>query len=135
MSFLGAVYRHSVRWRWAYALLASAIIFTQSSFPIRVPGRIPHLDKAVHLVIYFTLTLAYLNAATRGGTRTTARACWIAFVAAALFGASDEWHQAYVPGRSADFDDWIADVVGAGAAVLWTWKVRRKSVQWEQDAA
>ena len=43
----------------------------------------------------------------------------MAVVAASLYGASDEWHQAFVPLRSSDIHDWIGDTIGAavGAAV------------------
>jgi len=48
---------------------------------------------------------------------------WIVTVAAiALFGAADEWHQAFVPGRSSDLRDLVADVsgaaMGASAAIV-----------------
>jgi VanZ family protein len=135
MAVIRALYRHAVRWRWFYAALASVFIFTQSSFPLRTTARIPHLDKMIHFVIYFVLGMAYLNATTRGGTRTTARVCWAAFLLAVLYGASDEWHQSYVPGRTADWDDWIADAVGAGAALGVTWKLRTRSARWDQGPA
>jgi VanZ family protein len=28
------------------------------------------------------------------------------------YGALDEWHQSFVPGRDANLGDWMADVVG-----------------------
>jgi VanZ family protein len=46
----------------------------------------------------------------------TSRA-WLAVLLASLYGVSDEAHQAFVPGRSADAVDWLADTVGALAAV------------------
>jgi VanZ family protein len=42
---------------------------------------------------------------------------WLAVLLASLYGVSDEVHQAFVPGRSADASDWLADTVGALAAV------------------
>lgn len=47
---------------------------------------------------------------------------------AALYAASDEVHQMFVPGRCATFPDWLADVAGIMAAglVLSVW-VRRRS--------
>lgn len=29
-----------------------------------------------------------------------------------LYGALDEWHQSFVPGRTPDATDWLADVAG-----------------------
>jgi VanZ family protein len=39
-------------------------------------------------------------------------------VAAAGIAALDEWHQQFVPGRSASLGDWVADVAGAGIILL-----------------
>ena len=37
---------------------------------------------------------------------------------ASLYGATDEFHQSFVPGRDSDVLDWVADTLGAalGAA-------------------
>jgi len=43
---------------------------------------------------------------------------WLAVLLASLYGVSDEVHQAFVPGRSADAADWLADTAGALVAVL-----------------
>jgi VanZ family protein len=36
----------------------------------------------------------------------------------ALFGALDEWHQQFIPGRSMDLFDWLADFSGATIGTL-----------------
>jgi VanZ family protein len=50
-------------------------------------------------------------------------------VVTSAFGASDEWHQSFVPGRSAEVADWVADTAGAACAavlyVRWTWYRRQ----------
>ena len=45
----------------------------------------------------------------------------------ALYGASDEIHQSYVPGRFADLSDWIADCAGALIAAAIIGSIRRSS--------
>ncbi len=40
-----------------------------------------------------------------------------AWVIAVAYGASDEFHQSFVPGRTPAVDDVIADALGAGVAV------------------
>jgi VanZ family protein len=35
-----------------------------------------------------------------------------------LYGASDELHQYFVPNRSCDFYDWLADSIGAVMALI-----------------
>lgn len=78
--------------------------------PARLPEWIP-VDKVAHLILFAVLAaLFYLSGL---------RARW-AVVAAALYGLSDEFHQMYVPGRSPDLRDWLADVVGA---ILGVWLV------------
>ncbi len=37
----------------------------------------------------------------------------LAVIATSLYGASDEWHQAFVPMRESSIRDWYADVIGA----------------------
>ena len=56
---------------------------------------------------------------------------WIAYAAAeltVLYGASDEWHQMYVPMRTAELHDLIADAIGAFAAgiSLKAWVIIRR---------
>jgi len=41
-------------------------------------------------------------------------------LAACALGAADEIHQLYLPGRSAGFDDWLADAFGAVLGA-WAW--------------
>lgn len=78
----------------------------------------PPWDKLYHAGNFGVLAaLLYL---------ATGRA-WLAVLLASLYGVSDELHQAFVPGRSADPADWLADTAGALAAVLLVrlWRRRR----------
>ena len=38
--------------------------------------------------------------------------------AVSCFGATDEWHQLFVPGRSCELGDWVADSLGGGLGLL-----------------
>jgi VanZ family protein len=53
-------------------------------------------------------------------------ALW-AVVLASTFGATDEWHQSFTPGRHAGADDWAADTAFAAAA-LYTWARLRAAI-------
>ena len=98
----------------ALALAWAGFIYWQSSqanpFPF-VPESILSHDKLLHLGAYGVLGALVAGAlAVRLGA---ARAIGLAAVIAAAYGATDEWHQSYVPGRDADPADWAADAVGA----------------------
>jgi VanZ family protein len=51
-----------------------------------------------------------------------------ALLFAALFAASDEYHQSFVPSRQASVRDVMIDITGASLALLciWAWKRRRR---------
>ena len=46
-----------------------------------------------------------------------------ASIFSAAYGASDEWHQAFVPGRYLDWRDWLVDIGGGtlGGVVYGGW--------------
>ena len=102
------------RLAWIGAALWAALLFGLSSLPAgstpRSPISFPGDDKVVHAALYAVL----------GGLLYLATGRFAPAVAlAAGYGATDEVHQAFVPGRDADLFDWFADVVGAvlGAAL------------------
>jgi VanZ family protein len=61
--------------------------------------------------------LGWLTARAVARQVTSRRAMALAALAISLFGAADEWHQQFVPGRSADRADWLADTVGAALGI------------------
>jgi len=42
---------------------------------------------------------------------------WLAVLIVSVFGVTGEWHQSFVPGRSGEVFDWLADTTGAALAV------------------
>jgi VanZ family protein len=93
--------------RFLPALAWAALIFWLSSQPDlpTPPFAFEGFDKLVHAGFYGILTLLLCAA---DGARP-----WWWVVAAALYGLSDEIHQAFVPGRSTDAIDLFADIMGA----------------------
>ena len=81
---------------------------------------IPALDFFIHFVLYFVLA-ALVHASLR--IYLPKRKDLLAVdtvIFSLLYGVSDEFHQSFVPGRSADAADLLADVLGAAVAVtLW----------------
>lgn len=103
---------------WAPVAAYMLGIFVLSSLPsARIPGAIS--DKLVHAVFYGGLAVVTLRA-TAGGRAAGLGlvSMGVAWLIATLYGVSDEWHQSFVPGRSADADDVVADAVGAAIAVV-----------------
>lgn len=77
------------------------------------------LDKLVHALVYAILALLCLFAA---GWPRTLKAMFSVWFLATCYGLSDEIHQMFVPGRSADVWDLVADSAGALFAVAMTLK-------------
>jgi len=103
------------------AVAWAALIFWVSSkanpFP-EVPRSLLEQDKLLHAAAY-----AVLGALVRGALGGARLRPWMALgLAVAMgtaYGASDEWHQSFVPNRSSDPADLAADAIGAtmGAAL------------------
>jgi VanZ family protein len=107
--------------RWAIVGLYLAAIFVQSALPSSVyTASFPGLDKLLHALAYGLLAALWCRALTVWPLegRPAAAIAAAAAILAALYGLSDEIHQAFVPGRMADPWDWMADGFGAviGAA-------------------
>lgn len=106
--------------RWIPSSAWMVVIFWLSSRPgSDVPGGIA---PYAHFIAY-----AVLGALMLHGLSDSSR--WVsAAVLASLYGITDEFHQAFVPGRKPDPMDWIIDTAGAvlGAALLAWWLTRRR---------
>ena len=100
-------------------MIALWIISSQSTLP-EVEG-IPGLDKLQHFFAYAVLAAACgLWFSRESWLRRPWRNFFICTVAASVYGAIDEFHQFFVPGRFCDIGDWLADTLGgaAGAAAV-----------------
>jgi VanZ family protein len=108
-----------------------ALIFALSS-TARLPDLSGGTDKQLHGLAYGVLAILVARARTRGHIPAlTAREAAVAWAVATLYGATDEMHQAFVPGRTADWMDVGADAAGAFAAVsaLWACGIIARSMQ------
>lgn len=70
---------------------------------------VPINDKVIHLGLYGVLGALLARARVRSGV-TWHHAVFV--LLGALYGITDELHQAFVPGRSVSMFDWFADVTG-----------------------
>ncbi|MBI4366623.1 MAG: VanZ family protein [Deltaproteobacteria bacterium] len=105
---------------WAAVVGYAAVLFFLSSLPgSDVPPRYPGIDKIAHAVLYAGFAYVLVRAMCgRAFCCSRRAACWVVVIAAA-YGVTDEWHQAFVPGRDVSAWDWLADVCGAVGSVLW----------------
>jgi VanZ family protein len=100
---------------WVAVAAWAGIIFwlsAQSNPPIHPPA-IPFGDKVAHAGEYAILAALVATGLVATGLAAGRRAILIAALVGSLYGASDEIHQAFVPGRDADPRDWAADTAGA----------------------
>ena len=118
---------------WVPATLWTVVIYLLSSQP-SLPSPASVGDKQAHALAYGLLALLCLMGLTGWRWRRIAGASLLgAFVLAVLYGVSDEFHQSFVPGRTPDLADVVADAAGAGLALTgaWAWAIllgRRSSV-------
>jgi len=90
-------------------------------------------DKALHAIEYALLGfLCYRAFRHAAGSYGEHYAVMMAVGAAALYGATDEWHQAFVPFRESDGWDVATDLLGATVGVLaWAWMEERTArIEW-----
>ena len=80
-----------------------------------MPSWLIGMDKWAHAGLYSILgaTLGY------GKHRSIpSPPHWLPIGLGMLYGASDEWHQGFVRGRSPDVADWLADVMGVAVGYV-----------------
>lgn len=65
----------------------------------------PPADKLLHLLVFGFMTALLWFSASHPQSL-------VIILAAALIGAMDEFHQCYIPGRTASFADFTADLIG-----------------------
>jgi VanZ family protein len=103
---------------WLPPVLYMLLIFYLSSQPEPLPALTERVwDKAIHFPEYLVLC-ALLLRALRGEGLSIARAALLGLVLTSAYGASDEFHQSFVPKRTADVFDWLADSTGAASAAV-----------------
>jgi VanZ family protein len=109
------------------ALISTTAILVLNSLPATA-ARVPSFsgaDKIAHAVMYGAAAYSW-RATFNTPVRT---ATWWVLAGLAVFGAVDEVHQRWVPGRMPDLRDWLADVAGIVLALgAWYFFSRRVGV-------
>ena len=101
---------------WLPLIAWCAIIFWQSCFatPPVLPSW-PLQDKMAHVGIYGVLAALWIRAFNTLEAWSSRRRLLLitGAVLSTLYGLSDEWHQSFVPARTADAFDLLADFIGS----------------------
>lgn len=109
--------RPAGHWLWAVAVVAT--VFAASGRSQVAAPAIVNFDKVAHTLVFG------LIATLVGRSFRRRRWVWLAILLTSAYGAADELHQSFTPGRSVEVGDWLADTLGASLAVslyqLWTW--------------
>ena len=110
---------------WApVAVYMGGIFFVSSLHQAPLPPGLP--DKPAHAIAYTGLGFLIARALAGGlPPRLTRREVVLGLVIAISYAASDEFHQRFVPGRSADIADVSADAIGSAIALMacWAWGI------------
>jgi len=102
----------------------SLLFYLSSRQHISLPFDVWNADKLLHMMAYVPLAfMLYVSMKVSGLRRYVAV---FAFLLGVLYGASDELHQALVPGRSPDILDLAADTVGSLLGVILAGFVSRR---------
>lgn len=99
------------------ALMSLVFILSSHALP-PMPINFTGIDKIEHLTVYGVLGILILRSMRHGESGYSAAQIAAAVAIASAYGISDEVHQYFVPGRTADVLDWCADTAGALAATL-----------------
>lgn len=100
---------------WGPAALGAAVLFLLSELPGAGVSLPADTDKLVHggLYLILGLSLAWGKARTGSGVPVV-----VLLLMGVGYGALDEWHQSFVPGRDVSVGDWVADSIGVMLGLL-----------------
>ncbi len=119
----------NLAWYWLPPLAWMGMIFYLSAQPDLPGPPDPWLatlfSNGAHFGVYAALAFWWWRALW-GIQRTSHRegmgmALILAFLISVLYGASDEFHQSFVPGRDASILDLLVDAAGAAVALWLVW--------------
>jgi VanZ family protein len=112
--------------RYLPALAWAAVAYWLSSLsnPLPfLPKELFTFDRVLHAIEYAAGGALLAWALLPRGPRA---AFLLAALLTAAYGASDEIHQGFVPGRDADVGDWLADAVGGALGAAAVVRARRR---------
>ena len=115
-------------WGPAWATMVLIFVLSSMSGLGPIPGGVD--DGVAHALQYAVLAALLLRGLAGALWRgVKVRAAALAVLLATLYGVTDEAHQWFVPGRTAEVTDLVADALGAAVAagVICGWSIVRRS--------
>ena len=99
-------------------ILYCSLIFALSSQSNLHPSGVFEIwDKLNHFGAYFLMMLfMFISFRNIFVKKSLIKILLISFIATSIFGITDELHQYFVPNRTCDYRDWLADSIGRGLA-------------------
>jgi len=112
MTYIKKVTKRESRIFWILTVSYMGLIFFLSSLQgFRLPELPENSDKFIHTVAYMPLGFLFYMSLIKSGFGRYGFA--LAMLLTVLYGVTDEFHQAFVPGRYATIGDVMADSIGA----------------------
>jgi len=97
---------------WILTVSYMGVIFYLSSLGgSDLPTLLGNFDKVIHMFLY--LILAFLLSLSLNKSGIKRYVFLLAFLISVFYGASDEFHQSFVPDRDVSLYDLLADTIGA----------------------
>ena len=115
-------------WGPAWATMVLIFVLSSMSGLGPIPGGVD--DGVAHALQYAVLAALLLRGLAGARWRgVKVRAAALTVLLATLYGVTDEAHQWFVPGRTAEVTDLVADALGAAVAagVICGWSIVRRS--------
>ncbi|MFH1198906.1 MAG: VanZ family protein [Candidatus Omnitrophota bacterium] len=109
---------------WSPVLFLMILIFCSSAIPgKRIPKVFNHQDIFLHLIVYLIMGFYFARALKKTFPKITPqKIIMLTTIFMVLYGASDEFHQAFVPNRTVSGMDLCMDSLGGffgGLAYQW----------------
>jgi VanZ family protein len=104
---------------WLPVVFYCTAIFVQSSYPsVAQLHDVPFGDKYLHIAGYALLGILFFRAFRSLHVGSRLFVVSLSILASTAYGISDEFHQSFVPCRTADVMDALADMVGSCIGVM-----------------
>ena len=97
---------------WLGIIFWSSAISDYSLVSGQADGQNDLLSDLVHLLTYAVLSFLFIKLFINCGWEKK-KSLVYGFLLTALYGLTDEWHQAFVPGREMHLGAWLLDVAAA----------------------